>query len=109
MKSSFWVWNALYPLNLALSSQVVAVQATRGASIFAFQHALAMGVTMITISSSDKKNSRPRYPWAQVVCQIPPKRPHGRKKGKQFTNGKGANNVVDIGAQSPCEESFNAI
>jgi len=85
----------------------VAVQATRGASIFALQIALAMSATIIATSSDEKLKTMVLLGTGYAINSS--EAPTWSQKGREFTYGKSAYTVIDVGGQSILTESFNAV
>lgn len=100
-------WRALVVDDALKAGDTVVVQGTGGVSIFALQFAKQMGATVIATSSSDEKlekvralgadhliNYRRDTDWAAKVLEI--------------TNGRGADNIVEVGGPGTLDQSIRA-
>ncbi len=101
-------WNALFQEPKLAPGDVAVLQGTGGVSTFALQFARAAGMETIITSSSDEKldsaralgadhgiNYRVTPRWAEAVREI--------------TGGRGADFVLDMGAEGTFEESLRAV
>ncbi len=101
-------WHAMMRHAHLIAGQTVLLQGTGGVSIFGLQFAHAMGIAAIITSSSDDKLARAKTLGA--ACGINYKStPEWDKAAVEFTGGRGADHVVEVGGAGTLGRSFGAI
>jgi len=103
-------WYALHEdtTNPVGPHQTVLALGTGGVSIFALQFAIAAGAKVIITSSSDEKLAKARALGATGLVNYK-KTPEWDKEVLKLTDGKGANQVVEVGGITTLPLSFNAL
>ena len=89
-------WNALLAKGRCKPGDTVVVQGTGGVSIFALQFAKLCGARVVVTSSSDEKLDRARQLGADLTVNYKAS-PDWAKAVKEFTDGQGANHIVEVG------------
>lgn len=100
-------WRALMVEGQVQAGEVVVVQGTGGVSLFALQFAKAAGATVIATSSSDEKLARLRELGADHVINYR-SQPKWAKAVAEFTNGMGADHIVEVGGPQTLVQSIHA-
>ena len=101
-------WHALVEHGKVIAGQTVLLQGTGGVSTFALQLARAMGVQVIITSSSDEKLARAKTLGANHGINYKTM-PDWEKAAKDFTGGRGVDQVVEVGGAGTLTRSFGAI
>ncbi|EMD30920.1 hypothetical protein CERSUDRAFT_89624 [Gelatoporia subvermispora B] len=86
----------------------VLVQGTGGTSIFALQLAVASGATVIATSSSDEKLKIAQKLGATHLVNYK-KTPAWDEEVLRLTNGRGVDQVIEIGGAGTLQRSMNAV
>src|SRR5208282_6445073 len=101
-------WYAMMHHAKLIAGQIVLLLGTGGVSIFGLQFAHAMGITAIITSSSDDKLDRAKALGA--ACGINYKTtPEWDKAAREFTGGRGVDQVLEVGGAATLTRSFGAI
>jgi NADPH:quinone reductase-like Zn-dependent oxidoreductase len=100
-------WRALVVDNALKAGDTVLVQGTGGVSIFALQFAKRMGATVIATSSSDEKLERARALGADHLINYR-RDTDWATKVLEITNGRGVDNVVEVGGPETLGQSIRA-
>lgn len=101
-------WEAMYNHAKLSAGQTVLLQGTGGVSIFGLQFAHATGIVAIITSSSDEKLARAKALGA--ACGINYKTtPDWDKAAIAFNNGRGVDQVLEVGGANTLTRSFGAI
>jgi NADPH:quinone reductase-like Zn-dependent oxidoreductase len=100
-------WRALVVDDALKAGDTVLVQGTGGVSIFALQFAKQMGATVIATSSSDEKLERVRALGADHLINYR-RNTDWAAKVLEITNGRGADNVVEVGGPDTLGQSIRA-
>lgn len=100
-------WRALSVNGHLTAGEVVTVLGTGGVSIYALQLAKAMGARVVATSSSDEKLERVKELGADRVINYRDT-PEWGPAVKEFTGGKGADHVVEVGGPGTLAQSFQA-
>ncbi|KAG4058349.1 hypothetical protein JG687_00013446 [Phytophthora cactorum] len=102
------VWNALYGYVPMKPGQTVLFQGTGGVSITGVQLAKAAGaVTIVTSSSNEKlKFVKEKFGVDHVINYRTT--PNWAEEVRRFTNGEGADYVIEIGGAGTIEQSIKA-
>ena len=101
-------WHALVEHGNVIAGQTVLLQGTGGVSIFGLQLAHAMGVQVIITSSSNDKLARAKKLGAIHGVNYK-STPDWEKAAKDFTGGRGVDQVVEVGGAGTLTRSFGAI
>lgn len=101
-------WHALVEHGKVIAGQTVLLQGTGGVSILGLQLAHAMGVQVVITSSSDDKLARAKKLGAIHGINYK-STPDWEKAAKDFTGGRGVDQVIDVGGANTLERSFDAI
>lgn len=100
-------WRALVVNGGLKAGDIVLALGTGGVSIFALQIAKAMGATVVITSSSDEKLARAKALGADHVINYK-QTPAWGKAALDFTNGRGADHVVEVGGAGTLPQSIEA-
>jgi NADPH:quinone reductase-like Zn-dependent oxidoreductase len=100
-------WRALAVDYALKAGDTVLVQGTGGVSIFALQLAKQMGATVIATSSSDEKLEKARALGADHLINYR-RDTDWSAKVLEFTNGRGVDNVVEVGGPDTLAQSIRA-
>ncbi|KAG1708707.1 hypothetical protein DVH05_022333 [Phytophthora capsici] len=102
------VWNALYGYVPMKPGQTVLFQGTGGVSITGVQLAKAAGAVTIVTSSSDEKLEfvKDKFGVDHVINYKTT--PNWAEEVRRFTNGEGADYVIEIGGAGTIEQSIQA-
>ena len=99
-------WSAL-EIGTDRTGDVVVTQGTGGVSLFALQLAKARGATVILTSSSDEKLEVGRTLGADFGINYR-STPNWEQSVREFTEGRGADLVVDLGGPDTLDRSVKA-
>jgi NADPH:quinone reductase-like Zn-dependent oxidoreductase len=91
-----------------IAGRTVLLQGTGGVSIFGLQLAHAMGVQVIITSSSDEKLARAKKLGANYGINYK-STPDWEKAATDFTDGRGVDQVIEVGGAGTLTRSFGAI
>lgn len=97
-------WHALVSVGEIKSTDTILLLGTGGVSIFGLQIAKAMGATTIITSSSDEKLARASALGADHVINYKT-HPDWEEEVLTITNGKGVDNVLEVGGAGTFEKS----
>ncbi|MGO4328212.1 NAD(P)-dependent alcohol dehydrogenase [Cupriavidus sp. 2TAF22] len=100
-------WRALVVDSALKAGDTVLVQGTGGVSIFALQFAKQMGATVIATSSSDEKLEKARALGADHLINYR-RDTDWAAKVLEITNGRGVDNVVEVGGPDTLGQSIRA-
>ncbi|AMV45511.1 zinc-dependent alcohol dehydrogenase family protein [Paraburkholderia caribensis] len=100
-------WRALVVDYALKAGDTVLVQGTGGVSIFALQFAKQMGATVIATSSSDEKLAKARALGADHLINYK-RDTDWAAKVLDITNGRGVDNVVEVGGPDTLAQSIQA-
>ncbi|MBN3766135.1 NAD(P)-dependent alcohol dehydrogenase [Burkholderia sp. Ac-20365] len=100
-------WRALVVDYSLKAGDTVLVQGTGGVSIFALQFAKRMGATVIATSSSDEKLEKARSLGADHLINYR-RDTDWAAKVLEFTDGRGVDNVVEVGGPDTLAQSIRA-
>jgi NADPH:quinone reductase-like Zn-dependent oxidoreductase len=100
-------WRALIVDDALKAGDTVLILGTGGVSIFALQFAKYMGATVIATSSSDDKLERARSLGADHVINYQ-RDANWAAKVLEFTNGRGVDNVVEVGGAHTLAQSIKS-
>jgi len=100
-------WRALVVDYSLKAGDTVLVQGTGGVSIFALQFAKRMGATVIATSSSDEKLEKARSLGADYLINYR-RDTDWAAKVLEFTDGRGVDNVVEVGGPDTLAQSIRA-
>ena len=100
-------WRALVVDDALKAGDTVLVQGTGGVSMFALQFAKQMGATVIATSSSDEKLQKARALGADHLINYK-RDTDWAAKALEFTNGRGVDNVVEVGGPDTLGQSIRA-
>ena len=100
-------WRALMVNGPVQPGETVVVQGTGGVSVFALQFAKAAGATVIATSSSDEKLDRLRALGADQLINYR-ETPKWARSVLEFTDGEGADHVVEVGGSGTLGQSLHA-
>jgi NADPH:quinone reductase-like Zn-dependent oxidoreductase len=100
-------WRALVVDDALKAGDTVLVQGTGGVSIFALQFAKRMGATVIATSSSDEKLEKARALGADHLINYK-RDTDWASKVLDVTNGRGVDNVVEVGGPDTLGQSIRA-
>lgn len=101
-------WNALFGHRQVKPGDTVLTQGTGGVSIFAVQFAHAAGARVIATSSSDEKLGRVRKLGAAHGINYK-QTPDWDQEVLRLTEGRGADNIVEVGGAGTLPRSLNAV
>ena len=102
------VWHALVEHGKVTAGQTVLLQGTGGVSIFGLQLAHAAGAQVIITSSSDEKLARAKNLGADYGINYKSV-PDWDKAAKDFTGGRGVDQVIEVGGAGTLTRSFGCI
>jgi NADPH:quinone reductase-like Zn-dependent oxidoreductase len=91
-----------------IAGQTVLLQGTGGVSVFGLQLAHAMGMQTIITSSSDDKLAKAKKLGATHTINYKTT-PDWEKAAMEFTQGRGVDQVVEVGGAGTLTRSFGAI
>ncbi len=97
-------WHALVPVGEIKANHTILLLGTGGVSIFGLQIAKAMGATTIITSSSDEKLVRASALGADHVINYK-SHPNWEEEVLKITDGKGVDNVLEVGGAGTFEKS----
>ncbi|RKR36228.1 NAD(P)-dependent alcohol dehydrogenase [Paraburkholderia sp. BL17N1] len=100
-------WRALVVDDALKAGDTVLVQGTGGVSIFALQFAKQMGATVIATSSSDEKLTKAKALGADHLINYK-RDADWAAKVLEITNGRGVDNVVEVGGPDTLGQSIRA-
>ncbi|KAH9894711.1 oxidoreductase [Xylariomycetidae sp. FL2044] len=102
--------NTFQPVGQPLTGKdkVVLVQGTGGVAISGLQIAKALGMTAIVTSSSDTKLERARQLGADFTINYKTT-PEWQEKVLEFTDGKGADVILECGGAQTLAKSFDCV
>ncbi|MCD9025366.1 zinc-dependent alcohol dehydrogenase family protein [Cohnella silvisoli] len=101
-------WHAIVEEGNVQADDTVVVQGTGGVSLFALQFAKLRGAKVIVTSSSDEKLARATSLGADFTVNY--KRiPDWDKAVLEWTHGRGADHIVDLGGSSTLNRSISAL
>jgi NADPH:quinone reductase-like Zn-dependent oxidoreductase len=101
-------WHALVEHGNVIAGRTVLLQGTGGVSIFGLQLAHAMGLQVIITSSSDEKLARAKKLGANYGINYK-STPDWEKAATDFTDGRGVDQVIEVGGAGTLTRSFRAI
>ncbi|WP_223067504.1 zinc-dependent alcohol dehydrogenase family protein [Paenibacillus caui] len=101
-------WQALVAAGHIKAGDTVLVQGTGGVSLFAIQFAKMQGAKVIVTSSSDDKLERAKQLGADFGINYRTT-PEWDKAALEWTNGRGADHVVDLGGAATLNRSVGAV
>lgn len=101
-------WDAIMNHGKLVAGQTVLLQGTGGVSIFGVQLAHAMGIVAIVTSSSDEKLTRAKAIGAAFGINYKTT-PEWDKAARDFTGGRGVDQVLEVGGVATLTRSFGAI
>src|SRR4029079_2962081 len=102
------VWHAMMEHGRMIAGQTVLLQGTGGVSVFGLQLAHAMGMQTIITSSSDDKLAKAKKLGATHTINYKTT-PDWEKAAMEFTQGRGVDQVVEVGGAGTLTRSFGAI
>uniref|UniRef100_H3GSZ2 Enoyl reductase (ER) domain-containing protein n=1 Tax=Phytophthora ramorum TaxID=164328 RepID=H3GSZ2_PHYRM len=102
------VWNSLYGYVPMKPGQAVLFQGTGGVSITGVQLAKAAGAVTIVTSSSDEKLKFVKEKFGVDHAINYRTTPNWAEEVRRFTNGEGADYVIEIGGAGTIEQSIKA-
>jgi NADPH:quinone reductase-like Zn-dependent oxidoreductase len=102
------VWHALVEHGRLTAGQTILLQGTGGVSIFGLQLAHAAGAQVVITSSSDEKLARAKALGADYGINYK-KVPDWEKAAKEFTDGRGVDQVIEVGGADTLTRSFGCI
>jgi NADPH:quinone reductase-like Zn-dependent oxidoreductase len=97
-------WHALVSVGEIQADHTILLLGTGGVSIFGLQIAKAMGATTIITSSSDEKLARAKALGADHVINYNT-HPNWEEEVLKITDGKGVDNVLEVGGAGTFEKS----
>jgi NADPH:quinone reductase-like Zn-dependent oxidoreductase len=97
-------WHALVSIGDIKAGDTILLLGTGGVSIFGLQLAKAKGATTIITSSSDEKLARAKALGADHVINYNT-HPNWEEKVLEITDGKGVDNVLEVGGAGTFEKS----
>jgi len=97
-------WHALVSVGEIKANDTILLLGTGGVSIFGLQVAKAMGATTIITSSSDEKLARARALGADHIINYKT-HPNWEEEVLKITDGKGVDNVLEVGGAGTFEKS----
>ncbi len=101
-------WNAIVEQGKAKAGDVILLQGTGGVSIFALQIAKMIGAETILISSSDDKLARAKALGADHIINYYDN-PDWHRTAREITNGKGVDQIIEIGGTGTLNQSIKAV
>lgn len=101
-------WRAVVVEGQIKPGDTVLVQGTGGVSIFALQFAKAAGAEVIATSASDEKLARASALGADHVINYV-KEPRWAKRAREITNGRGVDQVIEVGGAETFQQSLEAV
>lgn len=101
-------WAALFTEGNLQPGQHVVVQGTGGVAIFALQFAKMAGATVTVLSSSDEKLARAKAMGADQLVNYK-SAPDWDKAVRDYTNGRGADVIVELGGRDTIPKSLAAL
>lgn len=101
-------WNALVEQGRAKAGDVILLQGTGGVSLFALQFAKMLGAEVILTSSSDEKLSRAKALGADHLINYRDN-PDWHRAALEITNGRGVDQVVEVGGAGTLDRSIKAV
>ncbi|WP_141430432.1 NAD(P)-dependent alcohol dehydrogenase [Bacillus sp. 03113] len=101
-------WHAVVTKGKVQAGDTVVVQGTGGVSLFALQFAKMHGAKVIVTSSSDEKLEKAMKLGADFGINYKTT-PDWEKEVLEFTQGIGADHVLDLGGADTLNKSMNAI
>lgn len=100
-------WRGMFVENMIKPGDWVLTQGSGGVSIFALQFAKAAGARIIATSSSDEKLEKLKALGADHLINYS-QTPEWGKKAMELTNGRGVDEVVEIGGPGTMAQSIEA-
>jgi NADPH:quinone reductase-like Zn-dependent oxidoreductase len=109
--SALTAWNGLFGLKgrEPKKGDWVLTQGTGGVSIAALQFAIAVGATVVATTSNEAKAARLRALGANHVINYKEDEKWGETARKMTPNGRGFDQVVDVGGNTTLAQSLKAI
>jgi len=101
-------WNAVVEQGQAKAGNVILLQGTGGVSLFALQFAKMVGAEVILTSSSDEKLARARELGADHLINYR-HNPDWHRTAIEITNGRGVDQIVEIGGAGTLDRSIKAV
>lgn len=101
-------WRALVADGQLKAGEVVLLLGTGGVSIWALQIAKLMGAKVAITSSSDEKLQRAKDLGADFVLNYR-QEPNWGKVVKEWTGGRGADHVIEVGGPGTLAQSIDAV
>jgi NADPH:quinone reductase-like Zn-dependent oxidoreductase len=101
-------WHAVVTEGRVKAGDTVVVQGTGGVSLFALQFAKMQGASVIVTSSSDEKLERAKKLGADYGINYRTT-PDWDRAVLEWTNGRGADHVVDLGGAATLNRSIAAV
>jgi 2-desacetyl-2-hydroxyethyl bacteriochlorophyllide A dehydrogenase len=101
-------WHAIAEEGQVKAGDIVVVQGTGGVSLFALQFAKLLGATVIVTSSSDEKLERAKALGADYGINYKTN-PEWDQAVLAYTQGRGADHIVDLGGASTLNRSISAL
>lgn len=101
-------WNAVVSAGNAIAGETHLMLGTGGVSLFALQFSKMMGTTTIITSSSDEKLERAGELGADSVINYR-QTPEWGKEAVKITQGRGVDNVVEVGGAGTLAQSIRAV
>ncbi|WP_068072441.1 zinc-dependent alcohol dehydrogenase family protein [Novosphingobium lentum] len=100
-------WNGLHGPRPLVAGETLLTLGTGGVSTFALQFAHAAGARVIVTSSSDEKLAKARALGADCTINYR-EHPEWSAKVREFTNGRGADHVIETGGGGTMLESVRS-
>lgn len=100
-------WNALVEQGRVKAGQTVVLLGTGGVSLFGLQIARMHGARTIITSSSDQKLARVRLLGVDETINYKTS-PNWEEKVREFTGGRGADHVIEVGGAGTFAKSLRA-
>ena len=101
-------WNALVVEGQLKAGETVLLLGTGGVSVFALQFAKQMGTKVMITSSSDEKLKRAETLGADIGINYKTT-PNWDEKVDALTEGRGVDNVVELGGSATLSKSLRAV
>ena len=101
-------WQSLVSLGRIQAGDTILTLGTGGVSIFALQFAKLHGATVIITSSSDEKLERARQLGADHTINYRTE-PEWQQVVRELTEGRGVDNVIEVGGPGTFEKSLSAV
>lgn len=101
-------WHAIVEEGMVKAGDTVVVQGTGGVSLFALQFAKLHGATVIVTSSSNEKLERAKSLGADFGVNYR-SNPDWDKAVLEYTDGRGADLIVDLGGAATLNRSLSAL